>query len=97
MVSSFQTQYGIRLAKELNGMSWKEFSALISGLNDKTPLGTIVAIRSEDNPEHLKEFTPEQRRIRSEWRTRRAKEKPQDKVDEFIESMKNIFLSMAGE
>lgn len=78
-------------------MSWKEFSALISGLNERTPLGTIVSIRAEDDPEVLERFTPEQRRIRSEWRTKQAKAMPQSMVDDFLESMKRAFMEMAGE
>lgn len=33
-----------------------------------TPLGQIVSIRSEVDPEILKHFTKEQRRIWEEWR-----------------------------
>lgn len=39
-----------------------------------TPLGRIVAIRLEDDPEVLQRYTPEQRRIRNAWRQRQAKQ-----------------------
>jgi len=77
-------------------MKFREFSALVSGLTDKTPLGAIVAIRAENDPERLKDFTPEQRRIRNEYRRKAAKAMPQAKVDDFIESMKMALTNMSG-
>ena len=94
-MASFQSMYGIRLSRDLSGMKWREFAAMLSGLSSDTPLGRIAYIRAEDDPARLKEFTPEMRRIRSEWRTRKAKTVPQKEVDSFLESMKQAFLSMA--
>lgn len=95
-MASFQSMYGIRLSRDLSGMKWKEFSALMVGLDQNTPLGKIVAIRSEDDPKRLREFTPAMRRIRNAWRSRTAKAMPQKRVDDFLESMKQAFMSMAG-
>lgn len=61
-------QYGIRLGNEQE-MTWQEFSILLQGIMPKTPLGYVVQIRSEENRETLKYFTPEQKRIRDEWRS----------------------------
>lgn len=96
IVASFQSQYGIRLTRELHNMKWREFAAYMAGLDGKSPLGRIISIRAEDDPEVLKRFTPEQRRIRSMWRSRRAKERPQEDVNAFIESMKKALIKMAG-
>lgn len=49
-------------------MTWDEFSTLLAGVNSETPLGHIVSIRSENDKEKLKNFTPEEKRIRNEWR-----------------------------
>lgn len=76
--ASFAQQYGIRLRHE-EYMPWGEFSNLLAGLNYKTPLGSIISIRSETDSEKLKHFTPEQREIRDEWRTRWVQK--QDPVD----------------
>ena len=95
IVASFQSMYGIRLSRDLGGMKWREFSAMLSGLDSDTPLGRIVSIRAEDDPARLKEFTPEMRRIRSAWLSRKAKAMPQKQVDSFLESMKQAFRSMA--
>lgn len=49
-------------------MTWDEFVTLLAGVNSDTPLGHIVSIRSENDKEKLKNFTPEEKRIRNEWR-----------------------------
>ena len=78
-------------------MKWDEFSAMLAGIGPETPLGRMVTIRSEDDPDVLKEFTPEMRRIRTEWRSRMAKKKPKEDRDAFLESIKNAILAMAGQ
>ena len=95
IVASFQSMYGIRLSRDLPGMTWAEFSALLAGLDHKTPLGRVVSIRAEDDPARLREYTPAMRRVRSSWRARRAKAMPQRKVDDFLESVLQAFISMA--
>ena len=95
-MASFQSQYGIRLSRDLSGMKWREFSAFLNGLDGKSPLGRIASIRAEDDPDVLKHFTPEQRRIRNRWRSRKAKQMPQKEIDAFLESMKQAFIGMAG-
>ena len=64
--ASFAQQYGIRLRRE-DDMSWDEFSTLLGGLNGETPLGHIVSIRSEKDPERIKNFTPAEKKIRNDW------------------------------
>lgn len=96
IISSFQAQYGIRLSRDLRGMKWTEFSALLSGLGPETPLGRIVTIRSEDDPDILKHFTKDQMQIRNQWRNRIARNKTENETMNFLEDMKNAFISMAG-
>lgn len=48
-------------------LEWDEFLNLLGGLLPETPLGRVVAIRKENDPEVLKKFTPEQKKIRNEW------------------------------
>lgn len=48
-------------------LSWSDWNKLVAGLMDDTPLGRIVALRMETDPEVLKKLTPEQKRIRGEW------------------------------
>lgn len=96
IISSFQSQYGLRLSRELNTMKWDEFRDLLVGISPDTALGRIVAIRAEENKDVLKNFSKEQRRIRNEWRHRRAKTvKPED-METILDGFKQAFISMAG-
>ena len=75
-------------------MSWREFSYMMEGLSGDTPLGNLIAIRAEKDPEQIKKFTPEQRKIRNEYLTRQARHKSQKQVDEALEGMKQAFIGM---
>lgn len=70
--ASFAQQYGIRLRRE-DDMSWDEFTTLLCGINGDTPLGRIVSIRAETDPETIKRFSASEKKIRNEWRTRHRK------------------------
>ena len=70
--ASFAQQYGIRLRRE-DDMSWDEFTTLLAGINGDTPLGRIVSIRSETDTETIKRFSPSEKKIRNEWRSRHRK------------------------
>lgn len=77
-------------------MSWDEFRDLLSGLSADTALGRMVAIRAEEDQDILKQFTPEQRRIRSQWRNRMAKRKKTEDTADFLAQMQAMFRQMAG-
>ena len=64
--ASFAMQYGIRLSKEDIGFG--EFLRLLSGIMPETPLGRLVAVRSEDRTDVLKGFGVYEKKVRSEWR-----------------------------
>lgn len=68
----------------------------MSGLDGRTPLGRIISIRAEDDREVLKQFTPDQKRIRQEWRTRKAKTMSKTDMDAVIDQFKKMFIGMAG-
>ena len=73
IVSSFLSQYGIRLStKEFRTVDWAEFSALLSGLSAETALGRIVSIRSETDADTIKHFSPYQKKIYDDWRTKQS-------------------------
>ena len=94
IVASMTAQYGIRMyGDDFRNMKWVEFRALISGLGPDTPLGRIVSIRSENNPDILKGFTKEQRKIRNEWRKRMAKNVSENELFNALETLKNAFSS----
>ncbi len=96
IVSSFQTQYGIRIYSDtFKSMKWDEFKALVSGLSSETPLGRMVGIRAESDKEVIKHFTKEQKRIRDEWRNRSAKNMSQEVYDQAMLGFEKMFEAMA--
>ena len=92
--ASFTQQYGIRLSRD--DMSWWEFQSKLQLLNEKTPLGQIGSIRAEDDSETLKHFTNEQKRIRSEYRNKKAKNINKKDYDEAMKGFKEMFIAMAN-
>lgn len=76
-------------------MDWSEFCTLLAGIMPKTPLGQIVSIRSEDDKDMLKNFTPEQHSIRNEWRSKQitnmSDEEKEAKTKELQEFLAEAF------
>ena len=77
-------------------MKWSEFKSLLAGIGPETPLGRMVSIRAEDDEDILKYFSKEQHRLRNEWRNKQAKKVNEKDTQEFLEQMKQAFISMAG-
>lgn len=90
--SSIAQQYGIRLRNEIKTITWSEVKMLVSGLLPDTPLGKVIQIRSENNKDTLKNFTPEMKKIRSDWRNRQAKDrlKDEDALNKTFENMEKM-------
>ena len=76
-------------------MKWDEFCSLLRGLNADSPLGRIVQIRAENDPERLKHFTSHQRKIRSDWRNRSAKQVTRQDSAAVLEQFKQMFISLS--
>lgn len=77
-------------------MTWDEFRDLLTGIGPDTPLGRIVSVRAENDKEVLKHFSPEQRRIRNEWRHRKAVKIPPENMADVMNALKIAFIDMAG-
>lgn len=88
-------QYGIRLRDEAD-MPWDEFQTLLAGIMPKTPLGQIVSIRTEEDKEILKHFTPQQRRLRSEWQRRQAERMSEAEKQQVIAQLERAFSRAYG-
>lgn len=95
IASSLKTQYGYSIRKEIDNLSWGELSSDIAGLSGDTPLGNLVETRSENDPERLKNFTPNQKKIRNEWRNKQAKKVNTDTYEEAMKNFENMFIAMA--
>ena len=96
--SSIAQQYGIRIRSVINTISWSEVKMLISGLLPDTPLGKVIQIRSENNKEQLKNFTPDMHKIRNDWRNRMAKDKLKDeeKLNKVFNNMEKMLEVLFG-
>jgi hypothetical protein len=89
--ASFLEQYGIRLSEV--DMTWREFSDLLSCLSADTALGRIVAIRSEDDAEVLKNFTKDQKKIRDKWRKEHRKEQTKAEYEASMQALLAMALA----
>lgn len=79
-------------------MSWGEFTTLLAGIMQKTPLGQVISIRSENDKDMLKHFTKEQHRVRDKWRNRKVKKlvtmgkkEAESQIQMFQDMCKNAF------
>lgn len=63
---SIAKQYGV-LPSEQENLKYSDWAKMVNGLMDDTPLGRIVGLRTETDPDILKKFTPEQRAVRQDW------------------------------
>lgn len=96
-MSSFLTQYGLRIrTKEFETVSWDEFKALLAGLSPETPLGRIVAIRSEEDKNVIKHFTKDQKRIRDEWRTEQAAAVTPETFERQMAELERMMAQLCG-
>lgn len=86
--ASFLSQYGIRL--KTAELQFDEFLNLTSCLMPDTPLGQIVAIRSENDANIISNFTDQQKKIRNDWLNRETSNNEQ----KYIESMDKLFAML---
>ena len=91
--ASFAQQYGIRLSHELDTMQWGEFLTLLQGLNEFTPLGATVKVRSETDPKVIKEFNQSQRRVYTDWKMKRMKKMSKKDINDSYKALSNAFMS----
>lgn len=82
--------------KEFKDMQWDEFRALLAGISPETALGRVVAIRAENDKNILKNFTPEQHRIRNNWKKRQAQTRTEEDMKNVLDGFKEAFIAMAG-
>ena len=67
-------------------------------MKSDTPLGNIVSIRSETDKNVLKYFTPQQKKIRTDWQRKRAKKEKVTDMKKYNHDMKmfeKMFESLA--
>lgn len=93
---SFAMQYP---QKDLysDDMDYREFKVLLAGLDETTPLGKLVIIRSEEDPKVIKGFSKNQKRIRSEYRNEKMKKElstmTEDEKNQKTKELYSMFVS----
>ncbi len=97
IISSFLTQYGLRIrTKEFETVSWDEFRSLLAGLSPETPLGRMVAIRSELDDNVIERFTADQKKIWNAWRNRKAENMTQTEYDQQMIELERMMAALCG-
>jgi hypothetical protein len=77
-------------------VSWDEFKSLLSGMDPETPLGRIVAIRSEADKNVIKNFNSDQKRIYDDWRNRKAEIMTPETYDQEMMALEQMFAQLCG-
>lgn len=95
IASSLKTQYGYSIRKEIDNLDWGELISDIAGLNGDTPLGNIVRIRSEKDPEAIKKFSPWEKQIRNEWLNKNASQMSKETYERAMNDFKNMFIALS--
>ena len=86
--ASFQSQYGIRL--KTAELQYDDFLNLTACLMPESPLGRIVAIRSETDMDVIKNFSDAQKKIYNDWKNRDKSNSEQ----EYRENMDSLFAML---
>lgn len=61
-----------------------------------TPLGYVVSLRSEKDPEKIKNFTADEKRIVREWREFRMKQGVKPQITMTWQELQSALKSLAG-
>lgn len=95
---SIATQYGI-LPQDQGELSYPEWSKLVSGLMDNTPLGRVVAVRGEQDRKMIAQMSSWQRKIRSEWQAfvaTKAAKRPESELRAQMASLEKMLAKAFG-
>ena len=87
--ASFLSQYGIRL--KTTDLQFDEFLNLTSCLMPESPLGQILAIRSETDADTISHFTDAQKKIYDDWASRdvlKNEQKYEESIDRLFAMLK---------
>jgi hypothetical protein len=77
-----------------------EFNQLLASINSDTPLGYVVRIRAEKDPNKVREMTPNEKDIRKKWQQFVLEQNKKTKTDNLIhlkkEDISKVFSKMFG-
>lgn len=67
ILQSVAAQYGVLPAAQRE-MPWPDWLVLVAGLMEQTPLGRLVALRTQQDPQAVRRMSPWQKQARVRWR-----------------------------
>ena len=92
---SIAKQYGV-LPSEQGALKYSDWAKMVSGLMDDTPLGRVVAVRSEKDREMIRHMNKWQKQIRADWTAFRTSSRLQVDVTEAKKQMAALEKMLAG-
>lgn len=95
---SIAKQYGV-LPSEQGDLIYSDWAKMVAGLMDDTPLGKIIRIRNETDPDVLRNYTPEMRQMRNDWilfRQSRFRRSENNGSKQELEELKNTLKRIFG-
>lgn len=84
------------LPSEQSELKYSDWVKMVSGLMDDTPLGRVVAVRSEKDREMIRHMNKWQKQIRADWTAFRASSHPQVEAAEAKKQMAALEQMLAG-
>lgn len=94
IASSLKTQYKYSIRQEIDKLSWGELCSDIAGLNGDTPLGNVIRIRSEKDPEVIKKFSQAEREIYNKWNNRQITAMSEQDYEQAMKNIEKVFLAI---
>ena len=94
IASSLKTQYKYSIRQEIDKLSWGELCSDIAGLNGDTPLGNVIRIRSEKDPEVIKKFSQAEREIYNKWNNRQITAMSEQDYEQAKKNIEKVFLAI---
>lgn len=97
IIQSIAKQYGI-LPEDQEELPFPDWTLLLGGIMEDTPLGQIVLIRKENDKKKLKNFGKYEHHIRNQWRNFCAGKKLNEVKDPeiFAADFEKMFAGMFG-
>lgn len=64
---------------------------MLAGIAPETPLGRVVAIRSETDKDIIKHFSKDQKRIYDKWRNKQAEKMTPETYEQQMAALEKMF------
>lgn len=93
ITQSIAKQYQV-LPSEQEQLPYREWSLLVAGLMDDTPLGRVVQIRMEQDKERIKSFSKYELEVRREWDNFRMSKQTKEQQQNDLKQLEQMLAAM---